>query len=200
MTNNRILPLLVGLLIAAMSESCGSARKIVQSSTEQHITASQSEDRHDESQSKEAVNLSQNINETTNAVIEFTKVEYNDGTCETDTTKRAGDTATPKPRNRESKKPPNNHGGIKAITTGRININNNRSATTDADIVTEDKSQSDESIDSSRDEDNGTEVKSDVKPIRGTLYHLCAITGAIVTVISLCVIVRRLRRRLCHKD
>ena len=105
------------------------ARKIVQSSTEQHITASQSEDRHDESQSKEAVNLSQNINETTNAVIEFTKVEYNDGTCETDTTKRAGDTATPKPRNRESKKPPNNHGGIKAITTGRININNNRNAT-----------------------------------------------------------------------
>ena len=50
MTNNRILPLLVGLLIAAMAESCGSARKIVQSSTEQHITASQSEDRHDESQ------------------------------------------------------------------------------------------------------------------------------------------------------
>lgn len=198
MTNNRILPLLVGLLIAAMSESCGSARKIVQSSTEQHITASQSEDRHDESQSKEAVNLSQNINETTNAVIEFTKVEYNDGTCET--TKRAGDTATPKPRNRESKKPPNNHGGIKAITTGRININNNRNATTDADIVTEDKSQSDESIDSSRDEDNATDTESEEKPIRGFIYYVSTITGAIAAFIILCFIIRRLRRRLGHKE
>lgn len=200
MTNNRILPLLVGLLIAAMSESCGTARKIVQSSTEQHITTSQSEDRHNESQCKEAVNFSQNINENTNAVIEFTKVEYNDGTCETDTTNRAGDTTTPKPRNRESKKPPNNHGGIKSITTGRINYNNNRNATTDADIVTEDKTQSDESIDATRDEDSDTEIRTDEKPIRGTLYHLCAITGAIVAAISLCVIVRRLRRRLSHKD
>lgn len=200
MTNNRILPLLIGLLIAAMSESCSSARKIAQSSTEQHITASQSEDRHVESQNKEAVNLSQNINETTNAIIEFTKVEYNDGTCETDTTNRAGDTSTPKPRNRESKKPPNNHGGIKSITTGRINFNNSRNATTDANITTEDKTQSDESIDATRDEDNGTEIKTDEKPIRGTLYQLCSITGAIVAVISICIIVRRLRRRLSRND
>lgn len=200
MTNNRILPLLIGLLIAAMSESCSSARKIAQSSTEQHITASQSEDRHVESHNKEAVNLSQNINENTNAVIEFTKVEFNDGTCETETPNRAGDSTTPKPRNRESKKPPNNHGGIKSITTGRINFNNNRNATTEAGITTEDKTQSDESIDTTHDEDNGTEIKTDEKPIRGTPYHLCAVTGAIVAVISLCIIVRRLRRRLSRND
>lgn len=200
MINNRILPLLIGLLISVISESCGSVRKTVQSSTGQHITASQSEDRHMESHNKEAVNISQNINETTNAVIEFTKVEYNDGTCETDTTNRAGDTSTPKPRNRESKKPPDAHGGIKSITTGRINFNNNRNATTEADIATENKSRSDDNIDVACEEDNSTEIQSDEKQIRGTIYQLCSITGAIVAVISICLIVRRLRRRLSRKD
>lgn len=200
MIKNRILLFLLAMLIAALSESCGTTRKTAQISTEQHITSSQHEDRHSENQNKEAVNLSQNINEITNAVIEFTKVEFNDGTSETDTTQTSGDTPMPKPKNRESKKPPNSHSGIKSITTGRIDFNNNRTQKTDADITTEDKSQSDESIDAKRDENNATDTESEEKPIRGFIYYVSTITGAIAAFITLCFIIRRLRRRLSHKD
>lgn len=59
MIKNRILLFLLAMLIAALSESCGTTRKTSQISTEQHITSSQHEDRHSENQNKEAVNLSQ---------------------------------------------------------------------------------------------------------------------------------------------
>ena len=122
------------------------------------------------------------------------------GAQATNTTQTSGDTPMPKPKNRESKKPPNSHSGIKSITTGRIDFNNNRTKKTDADITTEDKSQSDESIDAKRDEDNATDTESEEMPIRGFIYYVSTITGAIAAFITLCFIIRRLRRRLSHKD
>lgn len=200
MIKNRILPFLLGLIIALCSESCGTTRKTAQICTEQHISSSQREDSHTENHNSETANLSQNINEITNAVIEFTKVEFNDGTSETDTTRTSGDTPMPKPKSRESKKPPNSHGGVKSITTGRIDFNNNRTEKTDAEIKTEDKSQSDESIDTRRDENNATDTETEEKPTSGIVHQVCTITGAIVAVFAICVIIRRLRRRSCRKD
>lgn len=200
MINNRILPFLIGLLIAAMSESCGSARKIVQSSTEQHITTSQSEDRHTENQTAEAVNLQQTVNDITNAVIEFTKTEYNDGSFDVDTTKQHGAKPTSEPRNRERKKPPN--GGIKSITTGRITFNNDRAETTEADIKRESETKSDESVTSDFEEDNTAESKSEEKPKRGTFHYLSIIIGALFTGYAIyCIVygVWRIRRQLKNR-
>lgn len=183
-----------------LTAGCSSTHKAMQTSSDQHITASQNEDRHTENQTGEAVNLRQTVNDITNAVIEFTKTEYNDGSFDVDTTKPQGTKPTSEPRDRESKKPPN--GGIKSITTGRITFNNDRAETTEADIKRESESKSDESITSDLEEDNAAESKSEEKPKRGTFHYIGIITGALITAFALCCIVygiRRIRKQLKNR-
>jgi len=179
---------------------CSSTRKAVQTSIDQHITASQNEDRHTENQTGEAVNLRQTVNDITNAVIEFTKTEYNDSSFDVDTTKQQGAKPTSEPRDRESKKPPN--GGIKSITTGRITFNNDRAETTEADIKRESETKSDESTTSNFEEDNAAESKSEEKPKRGTFHYLGIITSALIATFAICCIVygiRRIRKQLKNR-
>lgn len=187
-------------LIAMLIAGCSSTRKAVQTSSDQHITASQNEDRHTENQTGEAVNLRQNVTDITNAVIEFTKTEYNDGSFDVDTTRQQGTKPTSEPRNRESKKPPNS--GIKSITTGRITFNNDRAVTTEADINRESESKSDESITSDFEEDNAAESKSEEKPKRGTFHYLGIITGTLITAFAIyCIVygIRRIRKQLKNR-
>lgn len=159
---------------------CSSTRKAVQTTTDQHIQSSQKEDRHTENQTGEAVNLRHTVNDITNAVIEFTKTEYNDGTVDVDTTKRQGAKPTARPHARESKKPHND--GVKSVTTGRITFNNNRAEATEADIKRESETKSDESIESDFEEDNAAETKTEEKPKRSTLSIVLTI---LVTLFSL---------------
>lgn len=150
------------VILTLILAGCSSTRKAVQTTTDQHIQSSEREDRHTENQTGEAVNFRQTINDITNAVIEFTKTEYNDGTVDVDTTNRQGTEPTARPHDRESKKPPN--GGVKSVTTGRITFNNDRAETTEADIKRDSETKSDESIESDFEEDNTAETKSEEKP------------------------------------
>ena len=93
----RIAQLLTIVLACIYISGCSSTRKAVQTTTDQHIQSSQKEDRHTENQTGEAVNLRHTVNDITNAVIEFTKTEYNDGTVDVDTTKRQGAEPTARP-------------------------------------------------------------------------------------------------------
>lgn len=187
-------------LIAMLIAGCSSTRKAVQTSNDQYISASQNEDRHTEQKTGEAVNLRQTVNDITNAVIEFTKTEYNDGTFDVDTTKQQGEQPTSEPRNRESKKPPNC--GIKSITTGRITFNNDRTETTEEDIERESKMKSDENIESDYEEDNAAETKSEEKPKLGFIYNLGIIIGALFIGYAIyCIVygVWRIRKQLKHR-
>lgn len=170
---------LLAILILILA-GCSSTRKAVQTTTDQHIQSSQKEDRHIENQTGEAVNFRQTVNDITNAVIEFTKTEYNDGTIDVDTTKRQGAEPTARPHDRESKKPPN--GGVKSVTTGRIIFNNDRAENTEADIKRDSETKSDESIESDFEEDNAAETKSEEKP-----KHSVWRTLAICTVLNIVV-------------
>lgn len=163
---------------------CSTTRKTSQTATEQHITSSTNEDRHTENQSGEAVNVNQNTNTFTSAVIEFTKTEYFDGTVKVDTTGHSKDCATPRPHDRESNEPPN-HGGVKSITTGRIDLNSEKNESTNADIKRESETKSDERISEDKAEDNTIDSQTEEKPKRGFFYYLSVVIGSIISLVAL---------------
>lgn len=162
---------------------CSTTRKTAQTTTEQHITTSTNEDCHTETQNGEAVNVNHNTNTFTNAVIEFTKTEYFDGTVKVDTTGHSNDCVTPCPHNRESKEPPN-HGGIKSITTGRIDLNSEKKESTNADIKRESETKSDKRISEDKAVDNTIDSQTEEKPKRGFFYYLSVAIGGVTTVLG----------------
>ncbi|RXE74613.1 hypothetical protein ED551_01920 [Muribaculaceae bacterium Isolate-013 (NCI)] len=186
----RIAQLLTIVLACIYISGCSSTRKAVQTTTDQHIQSSQKEDRHTENQTGEAVNLRHTVNDITNAVIEFTKTEYNDGTVDVDTTKRQGAEPTARPHDRESKKPPN--GGVKSVTTGRITFNNDRAETTEADIKRDSETKTDECIESDLEEDTAAETKTEEKPKHNVWRTLAVCTLLNIVVFCLgCLYWRR---------
>lgn len=188
-------------LMAMLFIGCSTTRKTVQSSSEQHLTSSTKEDRHTESQTGEAANINQNVNTLTNAVIEFTKTEYFDGTVKVDTTGYPADNTAGRPHDRESKDPPNNS-GIKSITNGRIELNSEKNESTNIDIKRESESKSDESLSEESTEDNTEEATSEEKPKRGFIYYLGIIIGALFTGYAIyCIVygVWRIRKQLKNR-
>lgn len=180
----RLLYIVLISFICSFLIGCSTTRKTAQTSTEQHITSSTNEVRHTETQNGEAVNVNHNTNTFTNAVIEFTKTEYFDGTVKVDTTSHSNDCVTPRPHDRESKEPPN-HGGIKSITTGRIDLNSEKNESTNADIKRESETKSDERISEDKAEDNTIDSQTEEKPKRGFFYYLGVVIGGIVTFVAL---------------
>ena len=107
---------------------CSSTRKTAKSTTQASTVATQdTESREEERRLAETITGTE-TNDRTNMVIEFTKTEYADGKTETvvepDTGQPADGTGT-KPQKPEDK------GGIKSVTTGRITIGNDRTETTE---------------------------------------------------------------------
>lgn len=184
--------------MAMLFIGCSTTRKSVQSSSEQHLTSSTKEDRHTERQTGEAANINQNVNTLTNAVIEFTKTEYFDGTVKVDTTGHPADNTAGRAHDRESKDPPN-HSGIKSITNGRIELNSEKNESTNIDIKRESESKSDESLSEESTEDNTEEETSEEKPKRGFFYYFGIVICALISLYTIrCIVyaVYRIRKQL----
>lgn len=180
-------------LVCCFSVGCSTTHKAAQTSTEQHITSSTNKDSHTEKQTGEAVNVNQSMNSLTNAVIEFTKTEYYDGTIKVDTTGFRNDCDAIRPRDRESKEPPN-VGGVKSVTTGRITLNNERNESTETDIKRDSETKTDESISENKSEDNAADTKTEEKPKRGFIYYLSVIVCAVISIVAIIFIAYGIRR------
>lgn len=190
-------------IMAIIFIGCTTTRKATQSSSEQHLTSSTKEERHTESQTDEAANINQIVNILTNAVIDFTKTEYFDGSTSTkvDTTGHPTDNEAGRHHDRESAEPPN-HGGIKSITSGHINLNSEKTESTNANIKRMSESKSDESLSEDTTEDNAEETTSEEKPKRGFIYYLGIIIGTLFTGYAIyCIVygVWRIRKQLKNR-
>lgn len=172
---------------------CSTSRKSVQTSSEQHITTSSNENRHIEKQTGEAVNFNQSTNSFANAVIEFTKTEYFDGTAKVDSTVNKNDNLTSRPHDREVKDPPNN-GRVKSVTTGRIDLSSGKAETANTDIIKGSETKADECVRENSTEDNTSDIQTEERPKRGFIYYLSVIISGIITVISVIFIVYGIRK------
>lgn len=166
------------LLLAVLLASCSSTRKVASEQTQQNVTATISTDTKTQTQTNDAVGVRTHETVFSNAVIEFTKVEYADGTEEVNT-----DTDVPyeavKQRNREETEPPNSTNKIKSVTTGRVTLQNDKTKRTDANVEYNEVSQTDESVSSNIAADIDKSAKTEDKPKRGFFYNF----GIIATVI-----------------
>lgn len=126
---------------------CSSTRKATKSTTDSHLTATQEEERRTDERQMAAITSNTEINDRTNVVIEFTKVEYNDGSTDITATSPGQLTGETSTRNMESKsKPPDKASGIKSITTGKITINGDTEAKTETTVTEESGKTTDERI------------------------------------------------------
>lgn len=164
--------------LALMLTGCSSTRKATQTKFEQSITESSSTTSTTHDEKSEGLLTQSNITENLNAVIDFTRIEFNDGTTLTDIRPPIiGDSA--KQRDREQTEPPNTGKGIKSITTGRIDLSNHKNETTETVSTSDSKSDTSNTAVNDSSSDTKKDEQSEEKDKRGWLYYLGEIIGAI---------------------
>lgn len=170
---------IIGFILISLCLSCGTSRNTM---TEQTQYAVQTDSNTD---AKQHVNLNQSANIVTNetdltdAVITFTKTEYfdDDDADEVEADVQRG-TATK--RDREQTEPPNaskKRGRIKSVTSGTINLHNNKNTKTDSNFnKTEDAtSEASQSVKTSEDTKTATSVKTQPKSSFLKTLGTCAV-------------------------
>lgn len=189
-----LLTLIICILSTILLTGCSTTRKSVQSTVEQQVSQSTSTATDTHSEKSEALLTRTDLSENLNAVIDFTRIEFTDGTTLTDIRPPIrNDTAMQ--RNREETEPPNANKGIKAITTGHIDLNKSKDERTD--IASKADSKSDISQTS---EDNTTsnltqKEKSTEKDKRGLIYWLGVILGAFIAYKAFGLICRFIKKK-----
>lgn len=173
---------------------CHTARKTTQSSNAEQITAQTTVTSDTSTENKEAVNTSLNLSENLNAVIDFTRYEFSDGTVLTETTPAPPADKT-SPRNREQTEPPNPGKGLKAVTVGHINLNKASEQTEETQATNETKTESSLTSQNNTTFDISHDTKTTEKPKRGVLHTIGAITVSIIAVVLIIFFIRWLIRR-----
>lgn len=179
--------------LALMLTGCSSTRKATQTKFDQSITESSSTTSTTHNEKSEALLTQSNITENLNAVIDFTRIEFNDGTTLTDILPPIiGDSA--KQRDREQTEPPNAGKGIKSITTGRIDLSNHKNETTETVSTSDSKSDTSEIAVNDSSSDTKKDEQSEEKDKSGWLYYLGEIIGAIITAVVIGFIFRLINK------
>lgn len=187
-----LTPILVVFLI--LLTGCHTTRKTTQSSTTEQITAQTMVTSDTNTENKETVNSSLNLSENLNAVIDFTRYEFSDGTVLTETTPAPPADKT-SPRNREQTEPPNPGKGLKAVTVGHINLNKASEQTEETQATNETKTESSLTSQNNTTSDISHDTKTTEKPKRGVLHTIGAITVSIIAVVLFIFFIRWLIRR-----
>lgn len=187
-----LAPILVVFLI--LLTGCHTTRKTTQSSTTEQITAQTMVTSDTSTENKETVNSSLNLSENLNAVIDFTRYEFSDGTVLTETTPAPPADKT-SPRNREQTEPPNPGKGLKAVTVGHINLNKASEQTEETQATNETKTESSLTSQNNTTSDISHDTKTTEKPKRGVLHTIGAITVSIIAVVLFIFFIRWLIRR-----
>ena len=119
----KLLGFILALILLLCLFGCSSTRKTIKEETS--ITASQRETTHSESDKTAASTTNTEVKTNTNVVVDFTKVEYTDGSDELLTEYPVPENVPENPKGNSQRKPPDSKSGIKSITSGRITINGN---------------------------------------------------------------------------
>ena len=166
-------------LLAISLASCSSTRKVASEQTQQNVTATITADTHTQTQTNDAVGVRKQETDFSNAVIEFTKIEYADGAEEVNTTDADAQREAVKQRDREETEPPNSTRKVKSVTTGRVTLRNDKTTQTETNVEHNELSQTDESVKSDIAADIATSVKSEDKEKHGFFFYF----GIIATII-----------------
>lgn len=188
----------LAVLLAVSLASCSSTRKVASEQTQQNVTATISTDTQTQTQTNDAVGVRTHETDFSNAVIEFTKVEYADGTEEVCTGADVPHEAV-KQRDREETEPPNSAHKVKSVTKGRVTLQNNKIKQTETNVEHNEVSQTDENVNSDVATDIETSVKSEDKPKRGFFYNIGIIATVIIVLFAggcIAYAVGRLRKQL----
>lgn len=191
----------LAVLLAVSLASCSSTRKVASEQTQQNVTATISTDTQTQTQTNDAVGVRTHETDFSNAVIEFTKVEYADGTEEVNTGADVPHEAV-KQRDREETEPPNSTNKVKSVTTGRVTLQNDKTKQTETNVEHNEVSQTDESVNSDIAADIDKSVKTEDKPKHGFFYYFGIIaTVIIVLFVGGCIAygVWRIRKQLKNR-
>lgn len=192
----------LSVLLAVSLASCSSTRKVASEQTQQNVTATISTDTQTQTQTNDAAAVRTTETDFSSAVIEFTKVEYADGTEEVTTDIDVARTDTEKLRDREETEPPNSTNKVKSVTTGRVTLQNDKTKQTETNVEHNEVSQTDESVNSDIAADIDKSVKTEDKPKHGFFYYFGIIaTVIIVLFIGGCIAygVWRIRKQLKNR-
>lgn len=197
-----IIMLLLATLLATLLAACSTSRKVASADVSQQLTASVATDTHTQSQTNDAAAVRTTETDFSSAVIEFTKVEYADGTEEVTTDIDVARTDTEKLRDREETEPPNSTNKVKSVTTGRVTLQNDKTKQTETNVEHNEVSQTDESVNSDIAADIDKSVKTEDKPKHGFFYYFGIIaTVIIVLFVGGCIAygVWRIRKQLKNR-
>lgn len=185
-----IFRLSLAMLLAVLLAACSTSRKVASTDASQQVTASVATDKHTQSQTNDAAAVRTTETDYSSAVIEFTKVEYADGTEEVTTNTGAASVDTVKQRDREQTEPPNATQKVKSVTSGRVLLNNDKTKQTDTNVEHNEATQTDESVKSDVAAENETSVKTEDKSKHGFFYYFGIVTASILALVLLIYIYR----------
>lgn len=183
---------LLAMLLAMLLASCSATRKVASETKQTQMTATVDAQTHNETQSNEAVNVRTTETDFSNAVIDFVKIEYSDGTNEVATSNPVRND-TVKQRDREQTEPPNLNSNanlnknIKSVTSGRVILNNDKTKQTDTNIDRSETATTDEAVNAAKTEDSNEASKIEEKEKRGLLYYIGAIACVVLTLLVISI-------------
>ena len=137
----KLLSFILALILLLCLFGCSSTRKTIKEETS--VTASQTEKNHSESDKTAASTTNTEVKTNTNVVVDFTKVEYNDGSNDLLTEYPIPEKVPENSMGSSQRKPPDKRNGIKSVISGRITINGNSSEKQETQAKTTENSRED---------------------------------------------------------
>lgn len=186
-----LIKVLFAVLFAFSFAACGTTNKVANGQKQQHIVSSINTDMNTQTNTSDAMNVRTTETDFSSAVIEFTKIEYTDGTEEL-TTVADVQNDTVKQRDRKLTEPPNvntNNRNIKSVTSGRVTLNNDKKKQTDTSAEHKEQTQVEATTQTDVDEDTTLSVQTEETKGRGFFHYFGIIIGASIVVIALIAIV-----------
>lgn len=197
-----VVKILFAVLFAVLFAACGATNKVANGTKQQYITTSVNTDTNTQTQASDAVNVRTTETDFSSAVIEFTKIEYTDGTEEL-TTVADIQRDTAKQRDREPSEPPNvntNNRNIKSVTSGRVILNNDKKKQIDTSVEHKEQTQVEATTQIDAAEDTTLSVQTEESKGRGFFHNLGIIFGSIIAIFLLIVIIRIFNKFRCRKS
>lgn len=184
---------LLAILFAILFAACSTSRKLASETSQTHVTTSVSTDTHTQTNVTDAVGVRTTETDLSNAVIEFTKIEYFDGSTSVTTTDTAK-CGTSVAHDREATEPPNasrnTTNNVKSVTFGSVTLNKDKKKETDTNINHAEATQTDEAVEAEQTEDSNTKTVTEEKPKRGFFFWL-----GVFSSIAVCIfIVLKIRK------
>ena len=178
----KLLGFILAVIFLLLLFGCSSTRKTIKEETS--MTASQTEKNHSESDKTAASTTNTEVKTNTNVVVDFTKVEYNDGSSDLLTEYPAPEKVPENNKEGSQRKPPDRKNGIKSITSGRSTINGNSSEkqetqTKTAENSREDSKKSSETQETDRNKEQQTPAFGYFAPVRAA-FVLLAVFAVVV--------------------